>query len=827
MNRNRSAAGFNSAQVRAVITLCDIDHCILREVVNAFFGFDAQIFILLIQITGDRISNNGIILGRILIEALTRCLRAGCIGGEADIASLERFGGSGQSFSNLDRTSQLAVIRGVEELLCQLVQNFIDRILVFSLIISVKAFRDALVIRDERDIGAGISLTDGKATAENIGRMISIMAVNHSGIAAVITYADVACIACHKDAAFITGEGSQLAGAIYIPDRIIQLQVHRIAIAVTGPGGMIQIRVYGIAGKVIAGPGCATSHVKVHDTCTTAFSIAYIALPEGILRIQTEADICIGTGIIHVAAEINIAFQLYIFITCTDDSSFGILLDIHIHLSAVLGNGFTISSNRIFSSVDRLDDAAADLNLGGNCTDGFVGAGSITLISHNINEAVHGNTGHHAAYAVHALDHGSICRSRALRAQGKYIISTGIVNINRSSGIHEQCACLTTLGACSTDRHRTGIIDVDYTLADGCDTGCMGIRCCIYRQLVAIHIHGHIMGFVRAGNSCANLRNIRTTCNQMLFRCDGCAVCREYIGAIVLQYAFFYVNRISSCITGNCRSKFFSYLAARLAGLISIVALARCKGACIFRREGNIAGLQCCGRSCQAFSNLHYAREMTIRIVLVEQLACQVIQYVSYFILSISGIALCKAGGNALIICDKGDSRAFCCIGNIEAAANHLGRISSIMIIEYSGMTAVIDNRNRMVILLVNQACICYILATMQCCQRAACPYRIFRRYGRSCHMRLLFVSPGCTVLQIQVELADIMHGIAAAAIVIIILVIGCNALPEGIFIRQGHIENACIIPVNQLAAAVFHNLLAILAGCIHITGNLGGRIAC
>ena len=193
----------------------------------------------------------------------------------------------------------------------------------------------------------------------------------------------------------------------------------------------------------------------------------------------------------------------------------------------------------------------------------------------------------------------------------------------------------------------------------------MRICCCIYSQLVAIHLNGNIMVFVGAGNSCANLRNIRTTCNQMLFRCDGCAVCSKYIGSIVLQYAFFYVNRISSCITGNCRSKFFSYLAARLAGLISIVALARCKGACIFSREGNIAGLQCCGRSCQAFSNLHYASQMTISIVLVEQLACQAVQYVGYFILSISGIALCKAGGNALIICDKGDSRAFCCIGNI------------------------------------------------------------------------------------------------------------------------------------------------------------------
>ena len=261
--------------------------------------------------------------------------------------------------------------------------------------------------------------------------------------------------------------------------------------------------------------------------------------------------------------------------------------------------------------------------------------------------------------------------------------------------------------------------------------------------------------------------------------------------------------------------------------LIVIIALTWCLGPAIFGREGNIAGFQCCGRRSQAVSNLHYTGQITVSIVFIEQLACQVVQYVGYFILSISGIAICKAGGDTLIICNKGDSRAFSCISNIKIAANNLGRISSIMLIEYSGMTAIIYNRNRIVILLVNQACIICILAAMQCCQRAACPYRIFGRYGRSCYMRLLFVSPGCTVLQIQVELANVMRSITAGAIVIIILVISCNALPERILISQCNIENACVIPVNQLAAGVFHNLLAILAGCIHITGNLGGRIAC
>ena len=94
INRNRSAAGFNSTQVGAVITLGYINNCIIGEVVNSFFGFNSQTYILFIKIAGDWISNNRIVHFGIFIEALTRCLGAGCIGGEADIAGLQGCGRS-------------------------------------------------------------------------------------------------------------------------------------------------------------------------------------------------------------------------------------------------------------------------------------------------------------------------------------------------------------------------------------------------------------------------------------------------------------------------------------------------------------------------------------------------------------------------------------------------------------------------------------------------------------------------------------------------------------------------------------------------------------
>ena len=258
---------------------------------------------------------------------------------------------------------------------------------------------------------------------------------------------------------------------------------------------------------------------------------------------------------------------------------------------------------------------------------------------------------------------------------------------------------------------------------------------------------------------------------------------------------------------------------------IVIIALTGFLGAGCFGREGNIAGFQCCGGSSQPVGNLHYTGQIAVCIVFVEQLACHAVQYICYIVLGFGRIAIFKAGGNACIVCYKGNSRAFSCIGNIKIAADNIGRVSSIMLIENSSMTSVIYNRNRIIVLLVNQAGICRIAAAMQTCQGAAAPL-CFRNSGSS-YMGLLLVGPGCTILQIQVNLADIMHSIAAAAIIGIILVIGCNTLPEGFVISQSNIENACVCPINKLAASIFHNLLAILTGCIHITGNLSGRISC
>ena len=559
-------------------------------------------------------------------------------------------------------------------------------------------------------------------------------------IAAVITHADIACIACHKDAALITGEGSQLARAIDVPDRVIQREIHCIAIAVTGPGGLIQIGVYRVAGKVITGPGCTIPHVKVHDACTAAAGITYIALPEGVLRIETDADIGTGTAIIHAAAEIDIAFHLYMIIACTDDRAFGILLDIHIHLSAILGNIFTVSTDRICCSVDRLDDAAANLNPGGHCADAFVRTGSIALISHNIHETINSDRGHNAVYTVHALDHCSIPRLCALRTQSQYIVSPCIVNMNRTTGINEQCTGLTSLGAFRTDRYGTGMIDVHHTLADRCDTGGMSIGCCIYRQLVTIHIHGHIVIFIGAGNTCTDLRKPCTPSYQMLFRCDGRAVCGKYIGTIVLQDAILLIEVVFLRVAGDglrigVFHLFFRIGDARCHRAVFVAAFA------VLLAECDASGLQRLAACSQTTSDLHIAGEVLLAFskVAVGQLACQCIQYVGYTVFVIHH--------DAGVVGDQGYDRAFCRLLDDGVASFVVLRCFAVAFMRVVNIriSAVVIDGQCFAVFLENVACVCCITAASQLRYTAA------GKAARN-HFAILLVSPGSTICQPQVK---------------------------------------------------------------------------
>ena len=313
-----------------------------------------------------------------------------------------------------------------------------------------------------------------------------------------------------------------------------------------------------------------------------------------------------------------------------------------------------------------------------------------------------------------------------------------------------------------------------------------------------------------AGINCSALSKIHTLSTFTAYVDRSCF--GKFIAA-VLNYAAQYIFQILVLITGQGGVEAGGNLilrSARNGNMLSTAALA------VSLVEEDVAYGHGYAVAGQTTGNLHLTVKgsLALCIVGIGQLACQCVQSI---------IDSFRINAQAFVAGNQVNSRAlFRMFDNGIACIE--GYAVACMLVEDIGVAAIIINGQRTAFLLVDVArsfcgCTAGQLSNMAAGESFTLIY-----VGQS---TLLLVGPGCTVLQIQVELADIMHGIAAAAIVIIILVIGCNALPEGIFIRQGHIDNACIIPVNQLATSVFHNLLAILAGCIHITGNLSGCIAC
>ena len=86
---NRTTAGFNSTQIRAIISFGYINNCIIGEGVNALFFFNTSLSIFFICAASDW-SIKGVFCDFIvLIIALSRCLRTSSFGREGNIAGLQ------------------------------------------------------------------------------------------------------------------------------------------------------------------------------------------------------------------------------------------------------------------------------------------------------------------------------------------------------------------------------------------------------------------------------------------------------------------------------------------------------------------------------------------------------------------------------------------------------------------------------------------------------------------------------------------------------------------------------------------------------------------
>ena len=161
--------------------------------------------------------------------------------------------------------------------------------------------------------------------------------------------------------------------------------------------------------------------------------------------------------------------------------------------------------------------------------------------------------------------------------------------------------------------------------------------------------------------------------------------------------------------------------------------------------EGDVAGLQGCGRSSQTISNLHKTGQVLLTgyKVAVSQLTCQCVQYVGY-----ASFVIHRYTG---VVGDQGYDRAFGCLSDDGVARFVvLSRFAiSFMRVEDVGIAAVVADSQAIIILLENVACFGFALAAGKVGYTAACPFFAAPRIldNRINH----FVVPGCAVLQPQV----------------------------------------------------------------------------
>ena len=219
--------------------------------------------------------------------------------------------------------------------------------------------------------------------------------------------------------------------------------------------------------------------------------------------------------------------------------------------------------------------------------------------------------------------------------------------------------------------------------------------------------------------------------------------------------------------------------------------------------EGDIAGLQCRGRSSQAIGNLHETGQvlLTIYKVAVSQLACQCVQYVVNAVL----VVHCNTG----VVGNHGYYRAFCRMLNDGVASLIVFSCFAIafMCIVNIGIAAVVVNGQAVSILLEDVACFSFACTANEVSDFTAGEF-IFFPFGIAVYITILLIIPGSTVCQSQV------HGTAQACIFFCIEMFVCDAGPCGIFGGQLQVDNRFL--------AVAGKFLALLAeeACITLNGN-------
>ena len=506
----------------------------------------------------------------------------------------------------------------------------------------------------------------------------------------------------------------------------VEIRYHAAGKIVPGPGPLNLSLFFVRPGSAVRKPQVAFAfkgNAVLRDSLSRE-SVVDHALQRRVRCTQAQIDLRQGpmnvnridgtTGHVHIALNIDLVVR------CPRYRPVGIPFDVHID-DAVFGPESCI---RILRCINGNRAAAIDRRLG--------------------TAGVHKDAVHAAAQVDIAVDddgtadgipHGA----RSVQPAGAVVTEPAImaVDLHFQIAVHRQRAVLLNVRAQSIRRTIYGHIHI---AVDG--QGRIGIRrthmdaLCAARTLHVQHQFVRIdfrligRGLIDAVNRACTFfgrhgqRLVLSVDDHILFHIDGTGtagqrdsgILGEFIGSIGLAYAGIRINLVLSRIARNGLAEFRRcLLARRIAGRrVGVVALAFLVRTRRRSREADSPRFLCCTRRRQAFGNLHRTGQVAIAVICVPQLVCELVQHFADIVLRIRFIRAGKARRNAVTVRQQSNSGTRCGIRNLEIAAVNGLRIGCIMFIDDRRIAAVVVNRNRIAVVLEDDAGMIRIAAAGQ-----------------------------------------------------------------------------------------------------------------
>ena len=704
---------------------------------------------------------------------------------EEDVAYSHGYAVASQTAGNLNlavKVSFALSIVAVGQLACQSIQCIVNGI-------GIQA--QALIAGNQVNYGILFRMSDnGIACIE--GYAVACMLIENVGVAAVIVNSqrtalflvDVACSCCGCTA----GQLSNMAAGEFFT----LIYVGQSTLLLVGPGCTVLQPQICFAGKQLL--------VATLRSCLAAFrefvinNTGQLGIFSGQAQVYQRIFIAVNIvycayGYYHVTGNINLV------IACADYIALFVLNGVHVDSTAGRINcavaGIGIVVNNIDSAAVNVNGAAAD-----------VGEQAVAYTG-NIYVAVNVNR---AAYCTAII---CVCINACRTVFGKAAVVA--VQHYLHVAVDSGAACMAVY---TNGMSLTGNINIYITIDGQVALILMDCMCCA-ACIIAVELNNNLFGLNMAvnifdlGNTCiqfgavgyvdgqglafgihnSTLGKVHTSCILAVHIDSG--IFGKFIVA-VLNCAAQYIFQICLGITGQSAVEAGSNL---MVGSLNIkIGYAGAFTISVAKENVTCSNSQAVAGQTAGNLNLAVQISFAVLIIGVGQLACQCIQC----IVDSFGIdAQALIAGNQVnygILFRMLDNSIACIEGYAVAC----------MLIEDIGVAAVVINSQRVAILLINIA--------GSCCVRAACKAGYMAAVEQGIALPILFgravyfVSPACTVLQPQVNLAVALGHVG-------------YALQRGFSGIQCQVDNRCgsITGFNCCQVALDCNIMAQTAGCFAV----------